>query len=233
MGRWTPLLLKAITFLLAVGIVVTGIAITRYALFDNKLKAPRTEIERTLFLAVQAVKANPNDPEARVKLAAVYLEMGRVNEAVKEATTATKLAPDDADAFYILGVANREKGNMVQAAQNLEKAAKKEGNLAPFYQVCWTELASVYMEQKKFKQAIKAYDKALGYGPENASILYELARAYELSRDMKNAEAYYKEVLEYLPDHEDALKSLARLEKEKASAKNKSTSPAAKTEGSN
>ncbi|MBE0447709.1 MAG: tetratricopeptide repeat protein [Actinobacteria bacterium] len=232
MNRWTSLLLKAVMFVLVVAILATVTAITRYALFDDKLKAPRTEAERTLFLAVEAVKANPNDAIARIKLAAAYLEVNQVNKAMGEAKIATRLAPKNPEAFYILGIVNREKGNAVQAAQNLEKAAKLPGQLAPFYQACWSELANIYMGQKKYSQAIRAYDSALGYGPEAATLLYDLARAYELSKDTTSAIGYYKEVLEFLPDHTGALESLKRLEKETAAKnKNNSTAPATSTAG--
>lgn len=228
MSRWTPLVLKLVTFVLVIAILATVAAITRYAVFADKLNAPRTEIERALLLAVQAVKSNPNDAQARIKLAAVYLEMGRASTAVNEAKTATKLAPDNAEAFYILGLANKEIGNIVQAAQNLEKAAKMEGQLAPFYQTCWTELARLHESQKKYKLAIRAYEAALGYGPESAPILYSLAKAYESSGDIKNAETYYKEALEFVPDYEEAAKALERLKNESADKK-KPEKPAADT----
>jgi len=227
MERWTSFLLKAIIFVLIMAVLATGAAIVRYTIFDNKLSAPRTEAEKSLQLAVQAVKTNPNDARARIKLAAAYLEVGRVNAALSEAKIAAKLDPDDAEAFLVFGLANKEKGNFDEAVKNLEKAAKMDGKLGYFYQSCWLELAKIHMDQKKYKAAVRAYDAALGYGPESASILYDIAKAYELSGDTTSAAAYYKEVLEFVPDYEDALKSLERLKKEMA-AKDKSKKPAAK-----
>lgn len=204
-------MLKATIFFLVLGILGTGAAIARYALLDDKLDAPRTETERAVYLAVQAVKADPNDAQARVKLAAAYLEMGKVASAVKEARTATRLAPDNGQAFYVLGLTERQQGKLEEAAKNFEKAAKMDGQLGPFYQTCWVELAKTRMEQEKYKQAIKAYDEALDYGPESAPILYDLGVAFEKSGDKKTALAYYKETLQFVPDYREALAAAKRL----------------------
>ncbi|MBS3909763.1 MAG: tetratricopeptide repeat protein [Actinobacteria bacterium] len=227
MSRGTPFLLKAITAILVLAVVGTGGAIVRHVAFDSKDTTPRTESERALLLAVQAVKVNPNDSRARIKLAAVYLDIGRVNTAVSEARIATKLAPDDAEAFYILGLANKEKGNLTEAARTLEKAAKMEGKLAPFYQTCWSELARIYLKQEKYKQAIKAYDAALGFGPESALLLYEMGLVYEQSGDKGKAMAYFEEALQFVPDYKEAQDALAKVKKEKATAA-KPEKPAAK-----
>jgi tetratricopeptide (TPR) repeat protein len=204
-------MLKATMFFLILGILATGAAIARYALLDDKLDAPRTEAERAVFLATQAVKADPNDAQARVKLAAAYLEMGKVNTAAKEAKIATRLAPDSGQAFYVLGLTEKEQGKLGEAAKSFEKAAKMDGQLGPFYQTCWLELAKVRMDQKDYKKAIKAYDEALDYGPESAPILYDMGVAYEKSGDKKTALAYYKETLEFIPDYEEALTAAKRL----------------------
>ncbi|HCG98335.1 MAG TPA: hypothetical protein DE036_00550 [Actinobacteria bacterium] len=227
MSRGTPFLLKAITAVLVIAVVGTGGAIIRHVAFDDKDTTPRTESERALLLAVQAVKADPDDSRARIKLAAVYLDIGRINTAVGEAQIATKLAPDDAEAFYILGLANKEKGNLTEAARTLEKAAKMEGKLAPFYQTCWAELARIYLKQEKYKQAIKAYDSALGFGPESAPLLYEMGRAYEKSGDKAKAIVYFEEALQFVPDYKEAQDALAKVKNGKTTAA-KPEKPAAK-----
>ncbi len=211
MNRWTPLLLKATIFILVVAILGTLGALTRYALVDKKMSTPRTETERDLYLAVQAVKANPNDAKARIKLASVYLEMGRVNAAIDEAKTAAKISPNDPDALYTIGIANKQRGDLDEAVKSLTKATKLTGELAPFYQTCWLEIGRVQVERKDYKAAVRAYNASLGYGPESASILYELAKAYDLSGDKTNAISYYKEALEYVPDYQEALVALERL----------------------
>jgi superkiller protein 3 len=227
MSRGTPFLLKAIVAILVIAVVGTGGAILRHVAFDKKDTTPRTESERALLLAVQAVKADPNDSRARIKLAAVYLDIGRINAAVSEAQIATRLAPDDAEAFYIFGLANKEKGNLTEASKTLEKAAKMDGKLAPFYQTCWAELARIYLTQEKYKQAIKAYDAALGFGPESAPLLYEMGRAYEQSGDNAKAIIYFEEALQFVPDYKEAQDALAKVKKENASAA-KTEKPAAK-----
>jgi Flp pilus assembly protein TadD len=131
-SKGSSFLLKAIAFILFLAILVTLVSIAKSLLVKDKLVAPRTELERAEYTAVQATKANPNDPKARIKLAAVYLEKGNAVSAIKEALNATRLAPDDAEAFYVLGLSYKAQGDLVKAKNELIKSTKTTGQLAPF-----------------------------------------------------------------------------------------------------
>lgn len=231
MSRWTPFILKALIVVLVLAVLGTGIAIARYMLLNDDLSAPRTEAERALFLAIQSVKANPNDAQARIKLAAAYLELGRVNNAVKEAKVAARLAPDNGQAHFVLGLAQKEQNNLKEAIKSFEKAANSKGQLAPFYQNCWLEAAQANMDLKDYKKAVKAYEKALDFGPESSPILYSLGVAYEKSGDKVTALAYYEEALEYTPDYKEAVDAAKRLIKQGVTTDSKNT--ANNAEGNN
>jgi tetratricopeptide (TPR) repeat protein len=213
-SKGSSFLLKAITFILFFAILVTVVSIAKSLLVRDKLVAPRTELERAEYTAVQATKANPNDPKARIKLAAVYLEKGNAGSAIKEALNATRLAPDNAEAFYVLGLAYKGQGDLTKARSELVKAAKTTGQLAPFYQTCWMEVAKIDNEKKDYKSLIKDYDAALGFGPENAPILYEMGLAYEKAGDKQGALTYYKEALTFVPDYQEAISAADRLAKD-------------------
>lgn len=214
MRRWLPFILKATIFALSVAVVIAAGAVIWVAVGGKKDNTPRTETEKVIYMAEQAVAANPNDANARIKLAAAYLDAGKTGSAVREAEIAKRLDPGDPDVNYILGLVYKKQGDYKKAAAALEKAAKTKGKLADFYMAAWYELAKTYMESKDYKKAVKAYDKALGYNPESATLLYGIAEAYERIGDKKNALAYYEEALEFVPTYQEAIAAVERLKKE-------------------
>lgn len=216
-------LFKAIILILILAILLLGFMVFRSLLTKNSLDAPRTELERSELSAIQAVKANPNDAKSRIKLAAVYIEKGNTKAAIKEATTATRLDPDNAEGFYVLGLSYKSQGNLNKARTEMVKATKMTGQLAPFYQTCWLEIAKIDNEKKDYKNSIKDYDAALGYGPETTPILYDMGVAYEKAGDKQTALAYYKEALEYVPDYKNAITAIERLAKEGIKLKSETT----------
>ena len=96
-------ILQIVTVVLIVGIVVVAGALLRFVFAGGRTDAPRTELERAVVEAEQAVKANPDDPTARVKLAAAYLEQGSGGLALTQARFAVRLQPSDPSPYYVSG----------------------------------------------------------------------------------------------------------------------------------
>ncbi len=119
-------LLRVLIAVLMVGIVVVGAAITRQLIIGSS-GAPRTELERAVMAAEEAVRSNPNDANARIKLAAAYLEQGSAASAIKQAKEALRLSPKEATAFYILGLAESKTGDVDAAIRDLKTASTTKG----------------------------------------------------------------------------------------------------------
>jgi hypothetical protein len=77
-------ILRILTVLLSIGIVVLMVAIVM-AFAKGLDKTPRTEAQRAVVEAEEAVSVNPNDATSRVKLAAAYLSNGAVGAAREQA----------------------------------------------------------------------------------------------------------------------------------------------------
>src|SRR5512143_2448847 len=100
LSRAVPLF-RIITIVLVVALVAIGLLIFREVLFARSDAAPKTEVQRATQAAEAAVKANPKDANARIKLAAAYLEQKNTAKAVEQAEIAIRLKPDEPAGQYI------------------------------------------------------------------------------------------------------------------------------------
>ena len=67
------------------------------------------------------------------------------------------------------------------------------------------------MADKKYAEAIKAYEKIVVYDEDNIIALYYLARLNAEVKDYKKAKEYYSRVIELKPGFEPALLDMATL----------------------
>jgi tetratricopeptide (TPR) repeat protein len=112
--NWAAILRGAIV-LVTVAIVVVGVLVVRAAIQASNDKTPRTEAERAVMVAEEAVKSDPNDARARANLAAAYLAAGRYSDASKQAEYAIRLNPDEGTGYLVAGIAARELGRYEEA----------------------------------------------------------------------------------------------------------------------
>lgn len=97
----------------------------------------------TLRQLKQAVKNNPQDPQAYYQLGLKYEAQGRSKEATKAFKQALKLKTDFPEAIYELGRLQGEAGNPEKAIKDLKQAIK----LKPDYSAARTGLGGEYNQQ--------------------------------------------------------------------------------------
>ena len=132
----------------------------------------------------KAMKADPGAGFLADELADLYIQAGRMREAVLDAKAALKDNPDDLDARRILGrIYTRLIGDTRQHRVNEDMADK----------------------------AIAQYEKIVAKVPNNKSLWLLLGRLYKLRQDSVKAENAYKKVLKLDPGNEDALLGLATV----------------------
>lgn len=201
--------LNVLTIVLVVGIVVMIVLFAAFLL--DRDRTPRTELERAVVAAEEAVRANPEDANARIKLAAAYLETGALAAAEEQASIAARLAPADPSAQYALGLVYSKRGDDEKAIVTLTKAANMEGQLAGFYQDVWAALAQSYQRTEQYDKALESINKALNFGPENALLLIERAQIYEKQEQWADALYDYQMARSYSPDLQEAVDGAARI----------------------
>lgn len=206
----TPLL-KVLIVVLTLAVLILVGAFVRLVVVGASPATPRTELERAVFAAEEAVKANPEDPTARFKLAAAYVSQGGHQAAVEQAQLGIRLAPSDPSGYYILGLAQVGAGDLQGAIENLKKAVNTEGQLAGFYQDANAALARALDQSGDVEGAISHMQGALSNGPENTLLLFELGQLYERNGKWMEALENYGWALGYVPDYEPAREAFDRL----------------------
>jgi tetratricopeptide (TPR) repeat protein len=208
--NWAAILRGAIV-LVTIAIVFVGILVVRAALQASANRTARTEAERAVLVAEEAVKSDPNDARARANLAAAYLAAGRYSDASKQAEYAIRLNPDEGTGYLVAGIAARELGRYEEAINFMKRALEDQSKTADWYMKAYAELARTYEKANRLKEAKKALDGALGYFPEGADLYYERARITEKLKDYKNAILDYQAVLTFDPTNEAAKEAIKRL----------------------
>ncbi|MCL4499915.1 MAG: hypothetical protein M1335_06720, partial [Chloroflexi bacterium] len=143
MDKWGKFILRYVVAVMVVAILVVGGLIVRQIFFTPENTTPRTAAERTLMDAEETVKANPRDAKARAELARAYILIGRYNDAIDQAKIGIKLDPKNAQAFYYLGLADKNKGDNAEAMKNFTEAAKIQGTMADFKSDVYYQMGEV------------------------------------------------------------------------------------------
>ncbi len=145
----------------------------------------------------------PNDLDAWVMLGRLS-KVGQDNSASEKAyKKVLELDPDNEDALTGLAMAAAEAGDVTGAAAMLEKASLKNPNPRAMAQ-----LAEMYEQMKDFKNASKAWQKALDLSGGNPEIKRHLANNLVMSDQLDDAIRVYEELVS---DEPKDLASVLRL----------------------
>lgn len=167
---------------------------------------PRTALERDLARYRISVKERPNDPQGRLGLGVVYMEIGDYRRAVSQFKQAVKLDPQPRYRHQ-LARSYRMMGETATAVKLLKALIKDD----PRYEVGYYELAGIYIEDRRYDEAVDLLKKAVEIMPFAADTRVLLGEAYEKSNRADLAVAEYREAIKYIPDDGKARAGLKRL----------------------
>lgn len=201
--------------ILAIQIIVVAalLFLISNIIFRGSSNTPRTSLERKYYDALDAVKLDPTNPKARLKLAMVYMESGSYNQAIKELNYAVQLDPKDPEIYYGIGIASHKIRNLDKATKALNRAVNLKGTFGEVYREAYYELGEIYYEKKKYEESIKAFEKARLQGSEYPYVLIALAKAYEKAGYIDKAITEYKDAVRYNPKDRKTSLEIERLEK--------------------
>lgn len=126
--------------------------------------------------ACGASKENLIKAKTHMDIGTAYIEASKYNMAIVELTKAEVITPDDPKVHYYLSMAYHSMNLDDKAMPEVEKAVKIKKDYSEAYNLQGT----IYMVQKKYDEAISAFDKALSnalYETPTAA-LYNLGMAY-------------------------------------------------------
>lgn len=102
----------------------------------------------------------------------------------------------------------KERKELQDKIQALESGMKKERSLFHY------NLGVAYTQAKLYAQAIQAYEKSLGFNPDNPEAYYNLGLLYDnFKQDTEKAILYYRKYIEFKPEAEDKEQVKEMIEK--------------------
>jgi tetratricopeptide (TPR) repeat protein len=153
--------------------------------------------EKALGALHEAVKANPGNIEARINLATMYANKDRIGNAITQYKQIIKMDGRNIDAHVNLAKCLVSKGKTAEAKGYLKSAMAIDPNDA---EAIWEMANIVWKKDKKRREALKLYRKAVTLQP-NSKVYYEnLALLLEEMDEKMDAIEVWKKSLIYLDD---------------------------------
>jgi tetratricopeptide (TPR) repeat protein len=192
MARYAKIMVMALCLLLAAGPAAA------------RDRAP------TLRQLKQAVKANPQDPEAHFNLGLQYEILGKDKEAVKAFKEALKLKPDYPEALNELARLKGGAGNSAQAIKDLQQALKLKPDLRATRNALggeYNQQGLEFIAQGQWGKAAEAFKEALKANPGSdvgSAARNNLGVALASEGNYAEARDEFRQVLEKDPGNSNA-----------------------------
>ncbi|MDB5008354.1 MAG: invasion protein regulator [Mucilaginibacter sp.] len=135
---------------------------------NNKLKEAKEAYQKSVTL---------NNQVYEVQEQVVRIELGEndLNSAIKDGESSLSLFPNQAWMNYLVGIAWLQKKDVNKALGYIKNAASLETQDKELLSQSYSSLGDCYHDLKDNKSADNAYDKALGYNPDNVYTLNNYA----------------------------------------------------------
>jgi len=182
----------------------------------EKLDGQRTEIQAGLARAymikkaytlsevhyLKALELSGGAPQFQNNLGALYLSMGRYQDAVSafKAAAENLLFATSEVAWTGMGVAHFQLQDYAAAEQDFKKAIE----LSPGYAQPYFQLGKLYFAQDRPVEAVEAFKMAVKIVPDFVDGQYNLALAEMKVRNTEEARTAFKEVIRIAPDSAQA-----------------------------
>ena len=153
----------------------------------------------------KAVELNPRHVPARLRLATISMDLGKIGEAESHLHAILECRPDNAGALHLLGVIASRQGNRDQAAEHLRRALKDEPNFFAAH----LSLGLVLVEKGDVGQAEKHIAEAIRLQPEDPFANYYYGYVLHRQGKLEQAAPHYSRALEKDPKSVQALLAMA------------------------
>jgi tetratricopeptide (TPR) repeat protein len=150
----------------------------------------------------------PDNDNALVELGWRYYRKGNFQEAVKALEKAAELNRSNVAAHFNLALSYKEMGLLGKAEEEFNRVItlEEDHKLVPFY------MGKMYLEQRRYDDAIKHLQRAVQLDPVSADGHYLLGSAYAAKGHNEEALAAFERCLQLAPGHEEARAAANGLE---------------------
>ncbi len=158
---------------------------------STDLAIAENRTEDAAYLLTRALQKNPNSPEARLRLAELYLATGQKAAAVQVFKSLTSAKGLSARAHQGWGISMLKLGELTLAHEVLRRAIDENPKLWR----TWNALGLYYDSQKRWDSAQKAYGKALELNPDAAMLHNNLGYSLLIQRKFVGAAKNFNRAL--------------------------------------
>jgi len=185
---------------------------------------PQREIselsQKAIDSAAKAVAKDPKDADARVKLANLYIGEGMYGDAKTELEAALASNKNHIAALALLGTVYEEDGQISKAVTYYKKAIDLSDktefkSLNPYMYESIYRLGSIYIDQKKYNDAISVLEKGVKINQMDSDLRYKLGIAYYMAGKTDEAVTQLEEAVKYVPSFAEAYYWLGRAYEKK------------------
>lgn len=139
--------------------------------------------------------------------ALALFQSGRIAEAQAKYQAICKREPQDADAWFFLGIIHGQLGVMAQS----EYCSRKATQLAPNSHAAWDNLGLALMHQGKRPEAARCFTRALEINPQDEQAHNNLGTLLRDQGELDKAFAHYRRAIELKPDYSEAYNNLGNM----------------------
>ena len=148
---------------------------------------------------------NPEDFELTKKLANMYLELNRPEDAVVYLSKALELNPDYAQGYNQIGVCYVTQNKLDEAEKSLINALKLDFDLIEAH----FNLATLYQKRGDYKRALSHFKEVVLKNPDDYVVYHRMAECALAVSMNDEAEEFLKEALRLKPDFLEAAADLS------------------------
>lgn len=157
----------------------------------------------------QALEIDFNFVNAHVSLGYVYMALAEHDKAEPHLDHALRLAPDNADAYYMSGALANVLGRTAIAIERLTKAIE----LNPQLEAAYADLCQTLKNGDRREEAKETIRKGLQVAPQRADFHFLLARLCDEDQDTEQAIQHIQNVIKITPENAEAYNMLAGIYK--------------------
>lgn len=127
----------------------------------------------------RAIAERPDDPALRAGMTIALLRLGDTAGALEQSRKRLELAPDDADAAFMVGMLEDDAGDRTGAVASYRRALTN----APEHWRALNNLAAIRLDEGRTEDALALARRAAKAAPDNPTVLDTLAQVYEARGD--------------------------------------------------
>ncbi len=208
--------MQRIVVLAGVALVALILSFAGYYYYDRFYTSQSSQPQVSIQQAEAAVKADPQNPDLRVKLAETYLLYGRTNDAITQTVSVMQAYPDNQGAWVTAGVAYARNNDCASAIEPLEKYvyANLEQDMAalnPYLRAATYYLGDCYRLTNQPSNAVRMLEFAVDLSKTDADAMYKLGLAYAAAQQNDKAEAVLMRAAAFVPNYTEVYQALTGI----------------------